>query len=63
MNTPPIQLPQAPQSPRHGSHRAHGAGCGLPWPGGDAGAVLGLAFAAYGGADLLLNISNLRYCG
>jgi hypothetical protein len=28
-----------------------------------AGIVLGLAFAAYGGADLLLNISNLRYCG
>jgi hypothetical protein len=23
----------------------------------------GLAFAAYGGADLLLNFTNLRYCG
>jgi hypothetical protein len=28
-----------------------------------AGVVLGLAFAAYGGADLLLNFTNLRYCG
>jgi hypothetical protein len=28
-----------------------------------AGIVLGLAFAAYGGAELLLNFSNLRYCG
>jgi len=28
-----------------------------------AGVVLGLAFAAYGGADLLLNFANLRYCG
>jgi len=28
-----------------------------------AGIVLGLAFAAYGGADLLLNFTNLRYCG
>ena len=28
-----------------------------------AGAVLGLAFAAYGGVDLLLNFTNLRYCG
>jgi hypothetical protein len=28
-----------------------------------AGVILGLAFAAYGGADLLLNFSNLRYCG
>ena len=25
-----------------------------------AGVVLGLAFAAYGGADLLLNFTNLR---
>jgi hypothetical protein len=28
-----------------------------------AGVVLGLGFAAYGGADLLLNFTNLRYCG
>lgn len=28
-----------------------------------AGVVLGLAFAAYGGPDLLLNFTNLRYCG
>ena len=28
-----------------------------------AGIVLGLGFAAYGGADLLLNFTNLRYCG
>ena len=28
-----------------------------------AGAALGLAFAAYGGANLLLEFTNLRYCG
>jgi high-affinity Fe2+/Pb2+ permease len=28
-----------------------------------AGIVLGLAFAAYGGANLLLEFTNLRYCG
>jgi hypothetical protein len=28
-----------------------------------AGVILGLGFAAYGGADLLLNFTNLRYCG
>ena len=27
------------------------------------GAVLGLAFAAYGGANLLVEFTNLRYCG
>jgi hypothetical protein len=27
------------------------------------GAALGLAFAAYGGANLLLEFTNLRYCG
>lgn len=28
-----------------------------------AGVILGLAFAAYGGVDLLLDFTNLRYCG
>ena len=28
-----------------------------------AGAVAGMVFAAYGGADLLVNFGNLRYCG
>ena len=28
-----------------------------------AGVVLGLAFASYGGVNLLLEFTNLRYCG
>ena len=53
-------LPQSPQPPV----RALSAWRWL-WALGlvAAGVVLGLAFAAYGGADLLLNFSNLRYCG
>ncbi len=55
----PRQLPLAPQSPDAArAWRWLRAGGLLA-----AGIVLGLAFAAYGGADLLLNISNLRYCG
>ena len=55
----PSQLPQAPRPPL-----ASRAWRWL-WAAGllAMGAALGLAFAAYGGADLLLNISNLRYCG
>ena len=52
----PRQLAHAPRSPL--AWRWLRAGSLLA-----AGIVLGLAFAAYGGADLLLNISNLRYCG
>lgn len=53
-------LPQTPQPPV----RASPAWRWL-WALGllAAGVVLGLAFAAYGGADLLLNFTNLRYCG
>jgi predicted lipid-binding transport protein (Tim44 family) len=53
-------MPQTPQPPA----TATGARQWL-WALGllAAGVVLGLAFAAYGGADLLLNFTNLRYCG
>ncbi len=54
------QLPQSPQSPATVSRvRRWLRAVGLL----AAGIVLGLAFAAYGGADLLLNFTNLRYCG
>ncbi|MBL8479417.1 MAG: hypothetical protein JNK59_08910 [Sterolibacteriaceae bacterium] len=52
----PSQLPQAPLASR--AWRWLGAAGLLA-----AGVILGLAFAADGGADLLLNFSNLRYCG
>ena len=53
-------LPQTPQPPAPASRSLHWL-----WALGllAVGVVLGLAFAAYGGADLLLNFTNLRYCG
>jgi predicted lipid-binding transport protein (Tim44 family) len=53
-------LPQTPESPAAASRaRRWLQVVGLL----AAGVVLGLAFAAYGGVDLLLNFTNLRYCG
>jgi predicted lipid-binding transport protein (Tim44 family) len=53
-------LPQTPQPPATAARARQWL-----WALGllAAGVVLGLAFAAYGGADLLLNFTNLRYCG
>ena len=53
-------LPQTPQPPATAARARQWL-----WALGllAVGVVLGLAFAAYGGADLLLNFTNLRYCG
>ena len=53
-------LPQTPQPPATAA-RARQWLWALGLRG--AGVVLGLPFPAYGGADLLLNFANLRYCG
>ena len=53
-------MPQSPQPPATVARARQ-----WPWALAllAAGAVLGLCFAAYGGADLLVNFTNLRYCG
>jgi predicted lipid-binding transport protein (Tim44 family) len=54
------QQPQDPQAPAVAARAWN-----VLWAVGllAAGIILGLVFAAYGGADLLLNFTNLRYCG